>query len=63
VAVTLRNDLPNMSFAVGIDALPWTSTVLYTRLHLVKAEPRHPIEFPWSAGFHSSLSAVGVDGI
>lgn len=63
LVTTLRNDMLDMPFAISIDALPWTPAILDTCVHLVKAQPRHTIEFPGPVGFHSSISALGTDGI
>jgi hypothetical protein len=63
LVTTVRNDLPDMSFAISFDAIPRTSAVLNSGIHLVKAQPRYSIEFLGLAGFHSSIFALGVDGI
>lgn len=56
------NDFSDMPLANGIDAILRAPTLLNTRLHLVEAKPRYALEFPWPACFHSSISALGVDG-
>ena len=63
LVTTVRNDLPDMSFAISFDAIPGTSAVFNSGIHLVKAQPRYSIEFFRLAGFHSSIFALGVDGI
>lgn len=63
LVTTVRNNLPDMSFAISFDAIPGTSAILNSGIHLVKTQPRYPIEFLGLAGFHSSIFALGVDGI
>lgn len=63
MAVTLRNNVLDMSLPACLYALLGTSTLFYPRLHLVKAESRHPVEFPGTHGVHCSLPPVGIDGL
>ena len=63
MVIAIRNDMSDMSLAISIDAIPRTPIILDARLHLVEAQPRYPLEFPWPARLHSSIPAVGVDGI
>jgi hypothetical protein len=63
LVITLCHDQPDMSISSGINAIPWTSTVLNTRLHMVAAQPRYSIELPGSAGFHGAVLAMGVNGL
>jgi hypothetical protein len=37
LVITLCHDQPDMSISSSINAIPWTSTVLNTRLHMVAA--------------------------
>jgi len=63
MALAVCNDLSDMPLSVGIDAIPWTSTVFDTCIHLVETEPRHSTEFLGPAGLHGTVPSLGVDGI
>jgi hypothetical protein len=41
MVITVRNDMFDMSFTAGIDAVPWPSTFLNTRVHMVETQPRY----------------------
>ena len=63
LAITLCNDLFDMPLPFGINAISWSSIIVYISLYLVEAEPRHPFEFPWPSGLHGAIPSMGIDGI
>jgi hypothetical protein len=63
MAVTLRNDMSHLSVAFSIDAIPRTPALFHTRLYMVAAQSRHAVEFPRVVGLHSSILALGLDGV
>lgn len=63
VAVILRHGFPPNPVAVSLAPIPGDVTVIQSGLHLEPSQSGYPAEFSGAAGFHCSLSALGVDGI
>lgn len=49
--------------AARLYAVPRTPALIHTRLYLGSSQPRHQAKLPWFTCLHSSVSAVGIDGL
>ncbi len=63
MAAIICNYLSDMSVSLGINAISRTPAIVDAGLHMVKTEPRYKTKFPGITSLHSSLPAVGVDGV
>ena len=63
MVITICNDLPHLPLSSCVDAFPWPSSLLHTRLHMVETQSRYEVEFPGDPGIHGTIPAMGVNGL
>ena len=63
VAPAVRDDLAHSNVTTCIDAIPRPPAILDAGIYLGPTQPKHSAKLPGPARLHSSIPALGADGL